>query len=73
MNEQGDAQLASSEEALYAALSARYGLVVRASLGDLQKARARLTREDDAMAQISVLGPDPEGQIWLVRKDKLGG
>ena len=73
MSEQEPAQLASPEETLYAALGARYGLCIRGSLQDLQRARARLVREDDAMTQISVLGPDPEGRIWLVRKDKLGG
>lgn len=65
--------LATPEEALYAALAGRYGLVVRGDLAGLQKARARLVKEDEAMSQISLLGPDPEGRLWLVRKDKLGG
>lgn len=67
------AQLATPEEALYAALAARWGLLVRGDLAALQKARIRLAKEDEAMAQVSVLGPDPEGRLWLVRKDKLGG
>lgn len=66
-------QLASEEEALYAALRARYGLVVRGETAALQKARARLAKDDPAMGDLSILGPDSEGQIWLVRKDKLGG
>lgn len=66
------AQLATPEEALYAALSARFGLLVRGDLAALQRARTRLCKDDEAMSQVSVLGPDPEGRLWLVRKDKLG-
>jgi len=67
------AQTASEPEVLYAALSARYGLVVRGDLVALQKARARLVKEDSAMSELTLLGPDERGQIWLVRRDKLGG
>lgn len=72
MSGESNPTLATAAEALYAALAGRYGLVVRGDLAALQKARARLVKEDDAMAQVSVLGPDPEGRLWLVRKDKLG-
>lgn len=68
-------QLATPEEALYAALGARWGLLVRGG-GDYaswQKVRARLAKQDEALSALSLLGPDPEGRFWLVRKDKLGG
>lgn len=63
--------MTSESEVLYAALSARYGLVVRGDLAALQSARTRLAREDSAMTSLAVLGPDGNGQLWLVRKDKL--
>ncbi len=67
-------QLATPEEALYAALAARYGLLVRGGdYASWQKAKARLQKQDEALSQLSLLGPDPEGRFWLVRKDKLGG
>jgi hypothetical protein len=69
MSERGE--LLSEADALYAALSARFGLVVRGDLQAFTKARAALAKEDSAVAQISVLGPDENGQLWLVRKDKL--
>ena len=71
MSEQS--QLASESEVLYAALSAPFGLVVRGDLAALQRARSRLLRDDPALGDLSVLGPDGNGQLWLVRKDKLGG
>jgi hypothetical protein len=63
--------LLSEPEAIYAALSARYGIVVRGDLSAFTRERARLAKEDSAVAQLSVLGPDENGQLWLVRKDKL--
>jgi hypothetical protein len=64
--------LASEAETLYAALRARYGLVVRGDLQALQRERARLAKDDPALGDLSMLGPDENGQIWLVRKDRLG-
>ncbi len=74
MSEEGPSQLATPEEALYAALSARYGLLVRGGdFSSWQKAKARLQKQDEALSALSILGPDPEGRFWLVRKDRLGG
>ena len=67
----GELQLASESEVLYAALRAPFGLVVRGDLAALQRTRARLLRDDSALSDLSVLGPDERGQLWLVRKDKL--
>jgi hypothetical protein len=64
--------LASESEALYAALRAKYGLVVRGDLQALQRERARLAKEDPALGDLTLLGPDENGQLWLVRKDRLG-
>ena len=63
--------LAEASECLYAALRAPYGLLVRGNREQLERERARLAREDEALHALSVLGPDPSGQLWLVRKDKL--
>jgi hypothetical protein len=65
--------LASEVEALYAALRARWGLVVRGDLQALQREKARLAKDDPALGDLTLLGPDPEGRLWLVRKDRLGG
>jgi hypothetical protein len=67
------AALCEPSEALYAALRARYGLVVRGGREALSREKARLAREDPALNDLTLLGPDENGQIWLVRKDRLGG
>jgi hypothetical protein len=61
----------SESEALYAALRTPLGVVVRGDLQALQRERSRLAREDEVLATLSILGPDPSGQLWIVRKDKL--
>ena len=71
MSELPAAQTCSDEEALYAALRAQYGLVVRGDREALTRARARLARDDHALEDLGVLGPDGNGQLWLVRKNKL--
>jgi hypothetical protein len=71
MSEESSNQLCSEAEALYAALSARYGLVVRGDLQALQRARQKFAKDDEALQQLSVLGPDTEGRLWLVRRAKL--
>ena len=59
-------------EALYVALAAPLGLVLRAGDGErLRTERTRLARADEALRELAVLGPDPHAQVWLVRKDKL--
>jgi hypothetical protein len=61
----------SESEALYAALRTPLGVVVRGDLQALQREKARLVREDEVLVTLSILGPDPSGQLWLVRKDRL--
>lgn len=59
-------------EALYAALNAPLGLVLRAGDGQrLREERTRLLKSEGALRELSVLGPDGLAQIWLVRKDRL--
>jgi len=61
----------SESEALYAALRTPLGVVVRGDLQALQRERTRLAREDEVLATLAVLGPDEQGQLWIVRKDRL--
>lgn len=62
----------SPADALYAALVAPLGLVLRAGDGDaLRRARSELARSDDALRELAILGPDASAQVWLVRKDRL--
>jgi hypothetical protein len=61
----------SESEALYAALRTPLGVVVRGDLQALQRERSRLAKEDEILSTLAVLGPDPSGQLWLVRKDRL--
>ena len=60
----------NEKEALYEALRAPFGVIVRGSVKALRKARETL-RADVAMMEMTILGPDGSGQIWLVRKDRL--
>lgn len=62
----------NAAEALYAALCTPLGLVLRAGDGErLRAERSRLLRDDEALRELAVLGPDTSAQIWLVRKDAL--
>lgn len=62
----------SPADTLYAALRAPLGLVLRAGDGEkLRTERTRLAREDEALRELAVLGPDQHAQVWLVRKNKL--
>ena len=63
-------RLTSEHEMLYAAASTEFGLVVTGNAKRLRAARSDL-RDDVAMVDLAVLGPDERGQIWLVRKDQL--
>lgn len=58
-------------EALYAAASAQFGLIVRGASAKALRAARNAMRDDPALAEIAILGPDAEDHIWLVRKDTV--
>lgn len=58
-------------EVIYEALHAGLGVVVTGSAKALRETRARLLASDPAVADLLVLGPSPQNEIFLVRKTKL--
>jgi hypothetical protein len=58
------------EEVLYEALRSPLGLIVRGSKQALQKARAKLAQNDPAISELALIGPDPQGQLYLLRTDQ---
>jgi hypothetical protein len=65
------ARLLKLDEALYEALKAPLGLIVLGDWQLLQEAKERLQRDDPSMADLSILGPDLQGQVFLARKWEL--
>lgn len=57
----------SEEELLYEALKRPLGLVARANKDRLLKAKARLAKSDPAIMDLAILGPDRNGQLYIVR------
>lgn len=57
----------SEEELLYAALKSPLGLVVRADKARLLKAKAKIAKTDAALLDLSILGPDRSGQLFIIR------
>jgi len=60
----------NEEDLLYKALTSPRGLVVRADKVRLQRARSKLTKNDPAMLELTIIGPDPRGQLYVLRNDK---
>jgi hypothetical protein len=61
----------SEEELLYEALRTPLGLVVRASKAALARARSALAKSDPAISELLLIGPDPAGQLYLLRADQV--
>ena len=58
------------EELLYQALASPFGLVVKGDKLRLQRAKTKLTKSDPALLDLAIIGPDPGGQLYLLRMDK---
>jgi hypothetical protein len=58
------------EEVLYEALRAPLGLIVRGSKQAIQKARNALAKSDPAISELALIGPDPQGQLYILRTDQ---
>jgi hypothetical protein len=56
-------------DALYAAASSAFGLIVRGASAKALRSARNAIRDDPALAEIAILGPDQSDQVWLVRKD----
>ena len=59
----------NEQDAIYAAATSDFGLVVRGDARALRKTRTAL--RDPGLVDLAILGPDSRGEIWLVRKDRL--
>lgn len=55
------------EELLYEALKRPLGVVVKADVSALRKAKAKLAKSDAAILELAILGPDRAGQIFIIR------
>ena len=64
--------MASEHDMMYLAARSPFGLVVRGNVKALREARSSM-REDIALLDLVVLGPDGSGLVWLIRKDKIRG
>ena len=58
------------EEVLYEALRSPLGLVVKGSKQALQKAKAALAKNDAAISELALIGPDASGQLYVLRTDR---
>ena len=58
------------EEALYQALSSPLGLIIRGSKNALTRARSKLAQSDPAISELALIGPDPSGQLYILRTDQ---
>jgi hypothetical protein len=58
------------EEVLYQALSSPLGLVVTGSRAALAKAKSQLAKSDPAILELVLVGPDPSGQLYILRSDQ---
>ena len=58
-------------EIIYGAMTTPFGLLVRGSPKKLREARSSLVRDDPALVDLVILGPDLAGTVWVVRKDSL--
>ena len=61
----------NESEIIYGAMTTPFGLLVRGSAKKLREARSSLVRDDPALVDLVILGPDLAGTIWVVRKDSL--
>ena len=59
----------TEEELLYQALATPLGLVVRADVKRLRRARQRVFVNDPAIHELAIIGPDASGQTYLLRSD----
>ena len=57
----------TEENLLYDALSTTFGLVVRGERKRFAQAKRRLLETDPAMHELTIIGPDNAGQIYLLR------
>ena len=60
----------NESEILYAAAASAFGLIVRGSAKRLRAARTSL-RDDLALLDLVILGPDGDGALWIVKKDAV--
>jgi|HubBroStandDraft_1064217.scaffolds.fasta_scaffold151794_3 hypothetical protein len=60
----------SESELLYAAASAKFGIIVTGSVKRFRDARSAL-RDDIALSDLAILGPDERGQLWLVKRSAM--
>ena len=60
----------NEEETLYDALQSPLGLIVRGSKSALTRARAKLAQNDPAISELALIGPDPRGQLYVLRTDQ---
>jgi hypothetical protein len=60
----------NEEEILYDALQSPLGLVVRGSKSALQRAKSKLAQSDAAISELALVGPDPAGQLYILRTDQ---
>lgn len=60
----------NEEEVLYDALRSPLGLVVRGSKSALGRAKAKLAKSDAAISELALIGPDPAGNIYMLRTDQ---
>lgn len=58
-------------EIIYGAMTTQFGVLVHGSAKRLREARSALLRDDPALVDLVILGPDLAGTVWVVRKDSL--
>jgi hypothetical protein len=58
-------------DALYSAARSAYGIIVRGASAKALRAARNAIRDDPALSEIAILGPDTEDRVWLVRKDVI--
>ena len=61
----------NEEEVLYDALRSPLGLVIRGSKSALARTRAKLAQSDPAISELALIGPDPAGQLYILRTDQV--
>lgn len=62
--------MASEHEMLYAAAASEFGLLVHGDAKRFRRARDDL-RDDLALMDLAILGPDADGALWLVKRDAI--